>query len=234
LGLNTYRFSIEWARIEPEAGSFATAELDHYRRMLAACHEHNVIPMATLYHFTSRRWFAAMGGWEQKSAGDAFVRYCERVTEHFGDLITIAATFNEPNLPMLIRWAMGKNLPLHVILGMAQQAAQAVGSNCFGSFFLGNPEKVRDAMIAAHHRASAALKSGPGKYPVGVTIAMQDEQAVGSESKRDKKGAEVYGPWLAVAAERDFLGVQTYSRTRRGKDGGLPPELGIELPQMGY
>ena len=58
LGLNTYRFSIEWARIEPEAGLFATAELDHYRRMLAACHESNVRPMVTLYHFTSPRWFA--------------------------------------------------------------------------------------------------------------------------------------------------------------------------------
>src|SRR5947207_13566385 len=63
LGLNTYRFSIEWARIEPEAGSFATAELDHYRRMLAACHENRVTPMVTFYPFTSPRLFAAMGGW---------------------------------------------------------------------------------------------------------------------------------------------------------------------------
>jgi beta-glucosidase len=234
LGLNTYRFSIEWARIEPEPGSFAIKELDHYRRMLAACHENNVSPMVTFYHFTSPRWFAAMGGWENKSAGDAFVRYCERSAEHFGDLITIAATFNEPNIPMLLRWAMGMNLPLDVIFGMAQQAAQVVGSNTFGSFFLGNPERVRDAMIAAHHRASAALKAGQGKFPVGVTIAMQDEQAVGPDSKRDQKCAEVYGPWLAAAAKSDFVGVQTYSRSRVGPEGDLPPEEGIELTQMGY
>jgi beta-glucosidase len=232
--LNTYRFSIEWARIEPEPGSFSTKELDHYRRMLAACHENNVSPMVTFYHFTSPRWFAAMGGWENKSAVDAFVRYCERAAEHFGDLITIAATFNEPNIPALLRWAVGMNLPLDVILGMAQQAAQVVGSNSFGSFFLGNPERVRDAMIAAHHRASAALKAGRGKFPVGVTIAMQDEQAVGLESKRDQKCAEVYAPWLAAAAESDFAGVQTYSRSRVGPSGDLPPEDGIELTQMGY
>ena len=42
LGLNTYRFSIEWARIEPEEGEFSYAELEHYRRMLAACHEHGI------------------------------------------------------------------------------------------------------------------------------------------------------------------------------------------------
>src|SRR5581483_1282771 len=39
LGLNTYRFSIEWARIEPERGHFSTAALELYRRMLLCCHE---------------------------------------------------------------------------------------------------------------------------------------------------------------------------------------------------
>ena len=230
LGLNTYRFSIEWARIEPEQGVYSTAELDHYRRMLAACHENNVTPMVTFYHFTSPRWFAALGGWEHQTAADLFVRYCERTSKHLGDLIGLAATFNEPNIPMLLRWM--RTIPFDA--SMAQQAAQAVGSDRFGSFLFGNAEKLRDAMIACHHRASAALKSGPGSYPVGVTIAMQDEQAAGPDSKRDKKRAEVYGPWMAVAAESDFLGVQTYTRSRVGKNGDLPPEPGIELTQMGY
>ena len=62
LGLNCYRFSIEWARIEPERGHFSKSALDHYRRVLAACHEAGVTPMVTFYHFSSPRWFAAMGG----------------------------------------------------------------------------------------------------------------------------------------------------------------------------
>ena len=66
LGFNTYRFSIEWARIEPEQGFFSKAELDHYRRMLGGCHENGVQPMVTFYHFTSPRWFAAHGGWESR------------------------------------------------------------------------------------------------------------------------------------------------------------------------
>src|SRR5260370_7396760 len=111
---------------------------------------------------------------------------------------------------MLIRWAIGKNLPLHVILGMAQQAAQAVGSNCFGSFFLGNPEKVRDSMIAAHHRASTALKSGRGKYPVGVTISMQAEQAIGPESKRDQNTSALSRPWLTAPPASDLTSFHTY------------------------
>ncbi len=77
LGFNTYRFSVEWARIEPEQGSFSTAELDHYRRVAAACRDHGLTPMVTFWHFTSPRWFAARGGWESDGAGDLFVRYCE-------------------------------------------------------------------------------------------------------------------------------------------------------------
>jgi len=54
LGFNAYRFSIEWARIEPEEGEFSLAQLEHYRRMLAACHEHAVKPVVTLHHLRRR------------------------------------------------------------------------------------------------------------------------------------------------------------------------------------
>ena len=47
LGFNTYRFSLEWARIEPEEGSFSNAELEHYRRMLATCREHHLTTLLT-------------------------------------------------------------------------------------------------------------------------------------------------------------------------------------------
>ena len=98
----------------------------------------------------------------------------------------------------------------------------------------GNGEAMRDIMVPAHHRALEAIKSGPGNYPVGVTLAMQDEQAVGAGSRRDEKRESLYGPWLDAAAKSDFIGVQTYTRARVGKDGDLPPEAGVELTQAGY
>lgn len=234
LGLNTYRFSVEWARIEPERGVFSLAALDHYRRMLAACRENDVIPMVTFYHFSSPRWFAAMGGWEKTPAADLFVRYCERTAKHLGDLISYATTFNEPNLPMLLRWLANVDIPFTTVLRMSKQAARAVGSDRFGCFFLGDAYKLETAMIAAHHRARAAMKSGPGSYPVGVNVSLQDEQAVGLKSKRDKKCAEVYDPWIEAASRSDFLGIQAYTRARVGKSGDLGPEPGVELSQMGY
>ncbi|HWD00507.1 MAG TPA: family 1 glycosylhydrolase [Candidatus Sulfopaludibacter sp.] len=234
LGLNCYRFSIEWARVEPERGHFSIAALDHYRRVLAACHENNVTPMVTWYHFSSPRWFAAMGGWENSASADLFVRYCTRAAQHLGDLIGLSSTFNEPNLPMLLRWISRIDVPFTTVMRMSRQASKAVASNKFGCFFLGDAEKLQNQMISAHHRAVAALKSGPGKYPVGVSVSMQDEQACGPGSRRDKKCAEVYDPWLAAAARSDFLGVQTYTRCRVGKKGDMGPEPGVELTQMGY
>ncbi len=234
MGLNCYRFSVEWARIEPERGHFSRAALEHYRRVLAACHESGVTPMVTFYHFSSPRWFAAMGGWESPAAADLFVRYCERTARHLGDLTGYASTYNEPNLPMLLRWIAHMDIPFTTVMRMTRQASKALGSNKCGCFFLGDAEKQQRHMIPAHRRAREALKSGPGDYPVGVNISIQDEQATGTGSRRDRKCAEVYEPWLEAAAGSDFLGVQTYTRCRVGKKGDLGPEPGVELTQMGY
>ena len=55
-GLNTYRFSVEWARIEPEQGKFDEKEIEHYRKMIKCCRDNGVEPVITLMHFTSPVW----------------------------------------------------------------------------------------------------------------------------------------------------------------------------------
>src|SRR5208282_363826 len=97
LGFNSYRFGIEWARVEPEEGEFSRAEIEHYRRMLASCRERGLLPMVTLHHFTSPRWIAARGGFESAETIGRFARYCERVANDLGDLIGAACTLNELN-----------------------------------------------------------------------------------------------------------------------------------------
>ena len=61
LGLNCYRFGIEWARIEPAEGMFSEAALDHYVRVLQACHARKLLPIVTYNHFTVPLWFAMRG-----------------------------------------------------------------------------------------------------------------------------------------------------------------------------
>lgn len=108
LGFNSYRFSLEWARIEPEEGFFSNAELDHYRRMLATCHEHHLTTLLTYSHFSMPRWFAVKGGWQNPAAPDLYARFCDKATRHLGDLVDYASTFNEPDIPQLLSWI---NLP---------------------------------------------------------------------------------------------------------------------------
>ncbi len=113
--------------------------------------------MVTFSHFTSPRWFATLGGWESDGSVDLFARYAERAAKHLGDLISYAVTFNEPNVLMLLTW-----MNFDIQAGsMVEKDAHAVGSDRFGSFFLGHREKIRGRMMAAHHRGFTALKSGP-------------------------------------------------------------------------
>ena len=73
-GLNAYRFSIEWARVEPQEGCFDESELEHYRKVIRCCREHGVEPVVTLHHFSSPKWLIERGGWEAESDASRAVR----------------------------------------------------------------------------------------------------------------------------------------------------------------
>ena len=77
VGLNTYRFSLEWRRIEPEEGEISRAALDHYRQMVHGCLQRGLSPLVTLLHFTIPRWMHHSGGWRDPRALDRFTRFCE-------------------------------------------------------------------------------------------------------------------------------------------------------------
>jgi beta-glucosidase len=111
LGFGAYRFSIEWARVEPEEGHFSTAALDHYRRMLACCLENGITPCVTFHHFTSPIWFSADGGWEDVTNVDRFARYCERTVNHLGDLRRVSQRRLE--IGCRLRRRVGQALQLH-------------------------------------------------------------------------------------------------------------------------
>ncbi len=238
LGFNSYRLSIEWARIEPEPGYFSIAALDHYRRMLAACWENRLLPCVTFQHFTAPLWFTADGGWEDNKAADLFAKFCERATEHLGDMIGMACTINEANLNGSL--AARGTLPrdgLKNRVDFVREATRRCGTTVerFGPYLFGKPFRINEVMLQSHLKAREAIKSGPGDFPVGVTLSMSDYQAIpGGEQQRDKALAEDYDPFLEAARKDDFIGVQTYSRTRFGPDGVLEPEEGVEVLIMGY
>jgi len=97
-GLNAYRFSIEWARIEPEQGVYDENEIEQYRKVLTCCRENGVEPIVTMMHFTSPKWLIENGGWENEATVEAFKNYCQYVTEQLGDLMHYVCTINEANM----------------------------------------------------------------------------------------------------------------------------------------
>ena len=101
-GLNTYRFSIEWARIEPEEGKFDQSEIEHYRDVLKCCRDNGIEPVGTMMHFTSPVWVIRNGGWENQSTVDAFARYCKYVVSQLGDLMKYVVTINEANMGLQV------------------------------------------------------------------------------------------------------------------------------------
>lgn len=235
LGLNTYRFGIEWARIEPEPGAFSIAMLDHYKAMIEGCRARGLIPMVTFNHFTTPRWFAAQGGWTNDQSPRLFARYCDRAARHLGAGIGYATTLNEPNLMNVLAlilppqvWAVNK--------AMTEAAARASGSTKFSAANAANAEDVAAMtanMIAGHKAGRAAIKAVRPDLPVGVSLAMMDDQAVGKDSLRDAMRARLYGPWLAAVRGDDFLGVQNYERSVWDAKGKLPPPAGAKLNYSG-
>jgi beta-glucosidase len=234
LGFNSYRFSVEWARVEPEDGRFSTAALDHYRRMCEACLANGLKPVVTYHHFTSPRWLIGQGGWQNMDTAVKFGRYAQKVTHHLGDLIEAVCTINEVNIPRMaaLLWMAGG--PGETF---TQQAAQALHTTPeqFAPFMFAGTIQGREVILAAHHQARAAIKAERPSLPVGLTIAMADMQALpGGETVRDQMRWELQDIFLEAARQDDFVGVQTYTRERYGANGDLGPEEGVELTQMGY
>ncbi|GFE83311.1 beta-glucosidase [Steroidobacter agaridevorans] len=231
LGFNTHRFSIEWSRIEPERGRISNAAIAYYRRVLETIRKHGMTPFVTFNHFTTPRWFAAAGGFETRDGIEPFVNYCSLIARELGDLIGIAATFNEPNLGALVSWSPAiRPLRPHIVAAR-ELARTSIGAAKWSPPMLSDFRIQQPIMIEAHNRAYDAIKqASAGRFPVGVTLSLNDER--GSAEAIARKQGEVMLPWLA--ANGDYIGVQNYTYSVVEGESDLPPERGIELTQMGY
>jgi beta-glucosidase len=219
LGLDSYRFSLEWSRIEPSPGEFSRAELDHYRRVCATCLEFGVEPVVTFHHFTSPRWLAADDGWVNPAVVDRFLRFCEVSSRHLHDVIGRACTINEPNVVALMGYRFGLFPP---------------GEDDEPRF-----HKVQENLRTAHIRSTEVLKGQLGDTPIGLTLSQNDWQPVPADddaavAKMRELRAEHEDFYLEACRGDDFFGVQTYSRMRVNHRGVLGPEEGVEVLPMGY
>lgn len=232
-GLDTYRFGIEWSRIEPEMGEYSSAALAHYRTMVDYCAQVGLRAFVTYSHFTVPRWFAALGGWEEPANVDHFVRFCEMATRALGPNYGHALTFNEPNLAAQLSWQPDFRRTMPYFAMGNQAAAKAIGSDRFSATPTFDIDRALPNQLAAHRRACEAIKALRPDLILGLSLALADEQAAPGGSALERKIAQVYAPWFEAVAKDDFIGVQTYGRAVVGPELDLPPPAGVELTQTG-
>lgn len=111
LNCNAYRFSIEWARIEPREGEFDMVEIEHYRNVLLLLREKGITPFVTIWHWTNPVWLAEMGGWKNKNLVSYYKRYVEKLVKELGDLVNFWVTLNEPLMHIGHGYLTGKFPP---------------------------------------------------------------------------------------------------------------------------
>jgi beta-glucosidase len=217
LGLNSYRFSIEWSRIEPERGLVSRASIDHYRRMVDAAHEFGIEPIVTLMHFTVPRWFERDGFWRADDAADLFARYTELALPVVESGVRYVCTINEPNIAAML--AGGEDASNLVAYGLPKPDLH-----------------VADQLLAAH-RASRDVLSQVSGLQTGWTIATQAFQPSSDEGSAEKVQEIGYPAeywYLENAADDDFVGVQAYTRNIVGPEGIRPPAAGVETTLTGW
>lgn len=105
MGLNSYRFSIEWSRLEPERGKWDLNAVGRYAEIIATCERLGLVPMVTLLHFTLPQWLTEMGGFAHPESPALFRGYVKQVLRVLGPRVPLWCTLNEP-----MTWVIGQYL----------------------------------------------------------------------------------------------------------------------------
>lgn len=89
LGIQAFRLSIEWHRLEPQQGVIDMSAIKRYHEILDCIAAHGMTPSATLHHFVHPLWWHKMGAFEKEANIAHFVNYCALAAQHFGPRITL-------------------------------------------------------------------------------------------------------------------------------------------------
>ena len=215
LGFTDYRFSLEWSRIEPADGEFSGVALDHYARLCEGLIEAGIDPVVTFHHFTTPTWLADRGGWVKPETAERFAAFCSRAASRLDGLMRRACTINEPNIVSTIGYLVGAFPP-----GKQDRVLR---------------RQVNAVFVDAHRKATDAIRAAAPGVPVGLTLSMSDYQAVeGGHSKLEQIRGSMEDVFLDATDGDDFVGVQTYSRSRVGLEGLVGAEHGVPTLIMGY
>jgi beta-glucosidase len=163
LGLNAYRFSVSWPRVQPGgSGPVNQKGLDYYRAVLDELAANDITPAVTLYHWDLPQELQDAGGWANRETALRFADYAALVIDAFGDRVRSWITLNEPQVVAENGYRIGNHAP-----GLTDFVAAAATNH---------------HLLLGHGLASQALRAA-GAAEVGITLDMHPVLALGKSSE---------------------------------------------------
>lgn len=259
-GMNAFRFTIEWARVEPEEGVYDEEALRHYDAVLNACKKRGILPIVTMHHFSSPAWLIKKGGWKDEAVVALFAGYCKKIAQTYGDRLSYICTINEANMgaqmQKMIEEMMGAmqasgaetstntdgpqvglntQNPMEFMILSAQESAQAFGRPDVNAYLDGRTLDQEKLVMRAHQAARKAIKEVLPDAKVGLTLSLFDIQVLpGGEKLAEKLWFEDFGFYFGYMQEDDFIGIQNYTRKVVGPEGVVPCTSDTRLTDAGY
>jgi beta-glucosidase len=112
LGLEAYRFSISWPRVQPGArGDLNAKGVAFYSRLVDGLLARGIRPVATLYHWDLPQELEDAGGWPARDTAERFAEYAARTVEVLGDRVAMWTTLNEPWCSAFLGYGSGSHAP---------------------------------------------------------------------------------------------------------------------------
>lgn len=196
LGMNAFRFSIEWSRLQPSEDTWDMAAVEHYRQYILELKARGIEPVLTLWHWTMPVWFTDKGGFEKARNLKYFDEYVRVVAREFGELLRYVIVLNEPNVYTGLSYLNGEWPP--------QQ------KNVITSL------KVYVNLTGAHRRAFTIIKASRADIQVGIAAQLGNMQPSRPHSPIDRlaagTSAYISNWWFLnrIKGHLDFIGLNYY------------------------
>jgi beta-glucosidase len=180
LGLNAYRFSVSWPRVQPGgSGKPNQKGLDYYRALLDKLAEHDIAAAVTLFHWDTPQELQDVGGWASRDVALRFAEYAALVAHALGDRVGRWITLNEPQVVAHNGYRVGQHAP-----GLTDDKAATATTH---------------HLLLGHGLATQALRAA-GATDVGITLDMCPVRLLGDSPALERAGriadAEMNGLYL--------------------------------------
>jgi beta-glucosidase len=260
LGLQAYRFSVSWPRVQPAGTGAVNAKgLDFYDRLVDALLAAKIQPWLTLYHWDLPLALYRRGGWLNRDVAGWFADYAAVVTKRLGDRVRHFMPLNEPQVFLGAGLIQGRHAPgdklrfaeyllaVHNTLLAHGAAVRAIRASAKGKVQVGCAQASYNSVPASG--AADDLAAARARY-LGTADETYKQNAWWLDAmilgRYPADGLALYGPSLpeirgddleAIRQPLDFLGVNLYQAdaVRRGKNGHpevVPFPTGSPLTSM--